>query len=110
MPDKPQLGPVALCTLVTTDGQALADAYTGSLHQHVTAVASLDAQTASTLGVPELTGNASWLLANSRGRDWLHIIEHDGATPRDSLGSYGWLAMETNPCTLCFFQTHMNVS
>ena len=28
----PRLGPVALCTLLARDGQALVDAYTGHLH------------------------------------------------------------------------------
>lgn len=94
MPDTPELGPVALCTLIATDGQALVDAYCGWLHQREAKAGALGADTAQALGYPQLEGERCWLLANNRGRCWLQVVEHSQATPRNSLHSYGWLAME----------------
>jgi hypothetical protein len=88
------MGPVALCTLVGNDGEALAGAYSRWLHQEITATGALDTQTASTLGFPQLTGHRYWLLSNTQGRQWLQIIEDTEATPRESLATFGWLAME----------------
>ena len=90
----PRLGPVALCTLLARDGQALVDAYTGYLHQVMVLADTLDAITAGAIGYPELSGARCWLLANARGRRWLQVVEYAAAIPGDSLASYGWLAME----------------
>ena len=91
----PNMGPVALCTLIAVDGQALADAYTGWLHQAVAASGPLDADTANAIGYPQLAGAPNWLLANTQGRCWLQIVEHPAANSRDSLHTFGWMALET---------------
>ena len=90
----PAMGPVALCTLVATDGQALADAYSGWLHQTVSRGEPVDQDTAATLGFPELAGQRSWLMANAAGREWLQIVEFPGAQKRNTLGTHGWMALE----------------
>ena len=94
MANPPRMGPVALCTLIGTDGERLAAAYTGWLHQTISACGELDGDTAMALGYPQLAGHRQWLLSNPRGRQWLQIIEDPQATPRDSLATFGWLAME----------------
>lgn len=94
MRDKPKLGPVAMCVLVTPDGQAQVDAYTRFLHQRVSQRGALDSASAEALGFPDLAGHATWVLANSAGREWLQFVEYARATPKNSLGTYGWLAME----------------
>jgi hypothetical protein len=94
MTDTPSMGPVALCTLVAVDGQALVDAYTTWLHQEVAACGQLDSDTATAIGMPQLAGNRNWILANTQGRAWLQIVEHPAATARDALQTYGWLALE----------------
>lgn len=94
MTDTPGLGPVALCTLITRDGQALVDGYTRYLHQCEAGAGVLDADTATAIGFAALAGRPRWLLANAAGRCWLQVVEHADALPRDSLGSYGWLALE----------------
>ena len=94
MTDTPQLGPVALCTLIATDGDAAVDAYTGWMHQQVTYSGELDEDSAATLGFAQLAGNRHWLLANSSGRPWLQVVECPEAAPRDALATFGWLALE----------------
>jgi len=94
MPDIPQLGPVALCTLIARDGQAMVDAYTGWLYQRVSSSGPMDADSAAALGYPQLEGNRQWLLANESGRQWLQILECEEAVARDSLNSFGWMALE----------------
>ncbi len=94
MTNSSRMGPVALCTLVSADGEALASSYTQWLYQEITATGELDSETASALGLPQLEGQRYWLLSNTRGRQWLQIIDFPQATPRDSLATYGWLAME----------------
>ena len=94
MADSPELGPVALCTLLATDGDAVATAYTSWLHQEVAEAGLLDADTAAAIGYPQLAGARNWLLGNSKGRRWLQVIEHRSALSRDSLHSYGWMALE----------------
>ncbi len=94
MSDTPKLGPVALCTLVAADGAALVEAYTGWMHQQVSHACTLDGDTASAIGYPDLTGRDSWILANRKGREWLQVIDFPEATSRDSLACFGWLAME----------------
>ena len=94
MQETPRIGPVALCTLIAADGQAATDAYTRYMHQQVVAAGELDADTAGALGYPQLTGNRHWILANQQGREWLQILEYPQASPRDSLTSFGWLALE----------------
>jgi hypothetical protein len=88
------MGPVALCTLVSADGEALARSYTRWLYQEISAAGELDSKTALVLGLPELAGQRYWTLSNARGRQWLQIIDFPQATPRDSLATHGWLAME----------------
>ena len=95
MSNPPSLGPVALCTLVARDGAAAVEAYIRWMYQQVQSHGPLDVGTASALGLGELAGKPSWVLANQAGRSWLQIVEHPGAKPRDALGSYGWMAMET---------------
>ena len=90
----PAMGPVALCTLVATDGRLLAEAYTGWLHQAVSRSEPLDQDTAATLGLPELAGRPSWILANAAGREWLQLVEYPGVPQRDALGTHGWMALE----------------
>jgi len=92
--DSPGLGPVALCTLLASDGEALVDAYIDWLHQQVAAAGPLDADTAAAIGYPQLAGARSWLLCNRVGRRWLQVIEDPGALSRDSLRSFGWMALE----------------
>jgi len=92
--DSPGLGPVALCTLLATDGDALVSAYTTWLHQEVAEAELLTADTAAAIGYPQLAGARSWLLCNSKGRRWLQVIEYRSALRRDSLHSYGWMALE----------------
>jgi hypothetical protein len=92
--DSPGLGPVALCTLLATDGDALVGAYTNWLHQQVAEAGPLDADTATAIGYPQLAGARSWLLCNRVGRRWLQVIEDHSALSRDSLHSYGWMALE----------------
>jgi hypothetical protein len=92
--DSPGLGPVALCTLLATDGDALVDAYTHWLHQQVAEAGPVDADTAAAIGYPQLAGARSWLLCNRVGRRWLQVIEEHCALRRDSLHSYGWMALE----------------
>jgi hypothetical protein len=94
MTDTPNLGPIALCTLIATDGKALIDAYTGWLHLDVADTGPLDADTAAAIDLPQLAGNPSWLLSNTKGRRWLQVIEHKTAIPRNTLHTYGWLALE----------------
>ncbi len=94
MADSPGLGPIALCTLLATDGDALVSAYTSWLHQQVAAAGPLDADTAAATGYPQLAGARSWLLCNRVGRRWLQVIEDRSALSRDSLHSYGWMALE----------------
>jgi len=88
------MGPVAQCTLIAGDGDALVNAYTGWLHQDIAATGPLDPDTAAAIGCPPLAGNRSWLLRNKAGRQWLHVVESPGAPGRDSLGSFGWMALE----------------
>ena len=94
MADSPGLGPVALCTLLASDGEALVDAYIDWLHQQVAEAGPLDADTAAAIGYPQLAGARSWLLCNRVGRRWLQVIEDPGALSRDSLRSFGWMALE----------------
>ena len=94
MTDTPALGPVALCTLIAQDGQALVEAYCSALHQQAEQAHSLDEGTAWALGRPQLAGNPAWLLSNARGRQWLHIVEYTEARPRKALHTLGWMAME----------------
>jgi len=94
MTDTSDLGPIALCTLIATDGKALVDAYTGWLHQEVADAGPLDNDSATAIGCPQLAGNPSWLLSNSKGRRWLQVVEHRAANRRDTLHTYGWLALE----------------
>ena len=94
MTDSPALGPIALCTLIATDGKALVDAYTNWLHQEITHAGPLDNDSATAIGFPQLAGNPSWLLSNTTGRHWLQVIEHPTANRRDTLRTYGWLALE----------------
>ncbi len=95
MSTAPQLGPVALCTLVARDGDALQSAYCNYLHQSVAAAETLDQSSARALGLASLAGAPTWLLANSYGRAWLLIVEAPQASSRQALGSLGWMAMET---------------
>lgn len=88
------MGPVALCTLIAADGQALTEAYTRYMHQQVVAAGELDADTAGALGYQHLAGNRHWILANQQGRQWLQVLEYPEAASRDSLASFGWLALE----------------
>ena len=83
MRDKPKLGPVAMCVLVTPDGQAQVDAYTRFLHQQVSQRGALDSASAEALGFPDLAGHATWVLANSAGREWLQFVEYARATPEE---------------------------
>lgn len=94
MSSSPKLGPVALCTLVANDGLQAAQAYCDYMHQQITASTPLTKETACALGLESLEGNPSWVLANTQGRQWLHIIEAPEAPARDALTTYGWLAME----------------
>lgn len=94
MPNPPRRGPVALCTLIARDGQALADAYCDAMHQQVAETEPLDDDTAWAIGLPQLAGCPSWLLANAIARQWLHIVEYPQAKPRRALHSLGWMAME----------------
>ena len=94
MTDTPALGPVALCTLVAQDGQALVDAYCSALYQQVEQAGTVDEDTAWALGRPLLAGCPSWSLANTKGRQWLHIVEYPEARPRKALHTLGWMAME----------------
>lgn len=94
MSKTPALGPVALCSLIARDGQAVADAYTRWMHQKVSWAGDLSQSTANALGYGQLTGNRSWLLSNEAGRQWLQVIEHPEAPARDALDSFGWMAME----------------
>ena len=94
MQDFPKLGPVALCTLIAKDGQALVDAYTHYLHQQVAQTGVLDEDTATAIGYEQLTGNRCWILANQQGKCWLQVVEERSAGSRASLHTYGWLAME----------------
>jgi hypothetical protein len=95
MTKAPALGPIALCTLVTRDGQASVEAYTRWMHQQLSWSGPLPADTAAATGLGELAGNRSWLLSNKAGRQWLHIVEWLDAPERDALNSFGWMAMET---------------
>ncbi len=94
MADSPGLGPVALCTLLAADGDALVGAYSNWLHQQVAEAGHLDADTAAAIGYPQLAGARSWLLCNRVGRRWLQVIEDRSALSRDSLHSHGWMALE----------------
>lgn len=94
MASAPLIGPIALCTLVAADGAALVSAYTGWLHQRVAASGPLDSATAGAIGHARLAENPGWLLQNTAGQVWLQIIECRQALPRDSLRTYGWLALE----------------
>ena len=94
MTEQPKLGPVSLCTLIASDGEAAVAAYTRWLHLHIVNAQELDADTAMAIGYADLAGEHSWLLANSAGRQWLQIVEHRAALPRDSLQSFGWMALE----------------
>ena len=87
MTNSPKLGPVALCTLVSTDGEARASSYTRWLYQQISATGELDSKTASALGLPQLEGQRYWLLSKTRGLQWLQIIDFPEATPRDSLAT-----------------------
>jgi hypothetical protein len=94
MSTSPALGPVALCTLVTRNGQTAVDAYCRYMHQQLIEQGPLDSDTAQALGMESLEGCNCWTLGNLAGRQWLHIVEHHDATERNSLDTYGWLAME----------------
>lgn len=94
MTEQPKLGPVSQCTLVASDGEAAVAAYTGWLHQQTIEAGELDDDTASIIGYPGLAGGRSWQLANKAGRRWLQIVEYKDALPRDSLQSFGWMALE----------------
>lgn len=90
----PKVGPVALCTLIARDGEALQRSYCEFLHQRVADDSPLDGTTAAIIGHPELAGQMSWTLENDLGRPWLHIVEYPQALDRDALLSFGWLSME----------------
>ena len=94
MTDAPRMGPVALCTLIGGNGAALSQAYTQWLHQQVSGTGILDGESAAALGFRQLEGQQYWLLSNTRGRQWLQIIDYPEAVAQDSLANYGWLAME----------------
>ena len=94
MTEAPKLGPVSQCSLIASDGEAAVAAYTRWLHLHIVTAQELDADTAMAIGYADLAGERSWLLANSAGRQWLQIVEHSAALPRDSLHSFGWMALE----------------
>ena len=94
MRDTPRLGPIALCTVTASDGAAVVEAYEGWLHQQVVSCGELDTDTAHSLGFPQFIGLRHWCLANAVGHQWLQILEVPDAEPRDSLHTYGWLAME----------------
>ena len=94
MSDAPDLGPVALCTLVARDGEALVGAYADWMHLQVAGHGPMDSGTAAALDFPELVGQTNWIMANSNGREWLQVVEFPDATERDHLASFGWLAME----------------
>ena len=94
MPKQPKLGPVSQCTLVASAGEAAVAAYIDWLHLHLAKEVELDTDTALAIGYPDLAGERSWLLANSTDRQWLQIVEHKAALPRDSLQSFGWMALE----------------
>ena len=94
MTEQAKLGPVAQCTLIASDGEAAVAAYTQWLHLHLVTARTVDPDTAIAIGYADLTGERSWLLANSAGRQWLHIVEYRPAQPRDSLKSFGWMALE----------------
>jgi hypothetical protein len=90
----PSLGPVAQCTLITAAGQPLVDAYTNHLHQHVLSSGTLEEDTATAIGYPQLAGQNHWLLANRAGRQWLQVVEFPEAVSRKALFTHGWMAME----------------
>ncbi|MCB1708283.1 MAG: hypothetical protein KDI10_06050 [Halioglobus sp.] len=89
-----KLGPVSQCTLVATDGEAAVHAYTTWLYQAIAEAGELDLDSAAAIGSPELAGCRYWLLCNTNGRRWLQVVECTAAQPRDSLHSFGWMALE----------------
>ncbi len=92
--DTPTLGPVACAVLLAKNLDAVAQAYEEYLQLSVSHRFVLDRDSALGLGLEDLAGSPSAMLAGSTGRDWLMIVEHPGAADRDALGTHGWLAQE----------------
>lgn len=90
----PGIGPIALCTVISTDLDRASSSYADHLGLVPGDVLELDAATAGALGFSELAGCRARTLSNSAGRQWLMQVEYPDAIPRDALSTYGWLSQE----------------
>jgi hypothetical protein len=81
-------------TLIAPDLQQVCDAYVAQLAMQVQQRATLSAEDAAALDLPDLTGAASAWLANSTGEAVLRVIEDPHAIVAEPMFRHGWLSLE----------------
>ncbi|MGE8224262.1 MAG: hypothetical protein ACN6RK_00625 [Stenotrophomonas sp.] len=81
-------------TLIAPDLQQVCDAYVAQLAMQVQQRATLSAEDAAALDLPDLTGAASAWLANSAGEAVLRVIEDPHAIVAEPMFRHGWLSLE----------------
>lgn len=81
-------------TLIAPDLQQVCDAYVAQLAMQVQQRATLSAEDAAALDLPDLTGAASAWLANTAGEAVLRVIEDPHAIVAEPMFRHGWLSLE----------------